>query len=78
MRDVAGLHFNIVLDERNLPPREMAQLYAAADVIMSLHRSEGFGLVIAEASRLPVRSDGGAGVLQARAGHRSVGGVSQP
>lgn len=49
LRRVAERHANIVLDERNLSAEEMAQLYASADVVMSLHRSEGFGLVIAEA-----------------------------
>lgn len=40
---------NVVLDERNLSPSALWDLYLAADVVLSLHRSEGFGLVIAEA-----------------------------
>ncbi len=40
---------NVVLDERNLSPSALWDLYTAADVVLSLHRSEGFGLVIAEA-----------------------------
>lgn len=40
---------NASLDERNLSPGEMQALFASADVVISLHRSEGFGLVVAEA-----------------------------
>ena len=40
---------NLEIDERNLSPQEMSNLYDRADVVLSLHRSEGFGLVVAEA-----------------------------
>lgn len=35
--------------DRSLPPAEQKALIAAADIVISLHRSEGFGLVLAEA-----------------------------
>ena len=40
---------NIRLDTRTLPRAELHALMAAADIILSPHRSEGFGLVPAEA-----------------------------
>ncbi len=40
---------NITLLERTMTPSELDRLYAEADVVLSLHRSEGFGLIIAEA-----------------------------
>ena len=40
---------NITLLTAALTADEMGQLYAKADCILSLHRAEGFGLVIAEA-----------------------------
>lgn len=42
---------HIALDERVLTATELWQLYASTDVVLSLHRSEGFGLVVAEAMR---------------------------
>ena len=42
-------HSNIVLDQRNLSRREFRALISAADVLLSLHRSEGYGLILAEA-----------------------------
>jgi glycosyltransferase involved in cell wall biosynthesis len=45
---VAGAR-NIVLVDRTLQPAEISQLYREADCVLSLHRSEGFGLVVAEA-----------------------------
>lgn len=40
---------NIVLEERVTDPGALDALYAQADVVLSLHRSEGFGLTLAEA-----------------------------
>ena len=42
-------HPNIRLDTRTLPRPELHALMAAADIVLSPHRSEGFGLVPAEA-----------------------------
>jgi glycosyltransferase involved in cell wall biosynthesis len=43
---------NIRLDTRVLPPDDRHALTACADIILSLHRGEGFGLVLAEAMLL--------------------------
>jgi glycosyltransferase involved in cell wall biosynthesis len=43
---------NIRLETRTLPTGESNALTAAADIVLSLHRSEGFGLVLAEAMLL--------------------------
>ena len=40
---------NIVLIDRVMSGRELSALYEDSDVVVSLHRSEGFGLTIAEA-----------------------------
>lgn len=40
---------NITLIDRVMSFREIDALYAGSDVVVSLHRSEGFGLAIAEA-----------------------------
>ena len=48
---VAGAN-NIRLIEGMLPEADMAGLTAAADIVISLHRSEGFGLVPAQAMAL--------------------------
>jgi glycosyltransferase involved in cell wall biosynthesis len=40
---------NIILITKKLAFSEMEDLYLESDVLLSLHRSEGFGLVIAEA-----------------------------
>ena len=40
---------NIVLSEKVMDPVDLDALYGEADAVVSLHRSEGFGLVIAEA-----------------------------
>ena len=47
---------NITLLEEIMSAPELAELYAKAHVLLSLHRSEGFGLAIAEAmlAELPV------------------------
>lgn len=40
---------NVELEVKSLNADEMNNLYKAADVVLSLHRSEGFGMVIVEA-----------------------------
>jgi len=40
---------NIIFLDKPMSACELAQLYEQADVLLSLHRSEGFGLAIAEA-----------------------------
>ena len=50
---VAGLP-NVRLDTRTLPAADSHALMAACDIVLSLHRSEGFGLVPAEAMLLGV------------------------
>ena len=56
---------NIRLIEGMLPEADMAGLMAAADIVISLHRSEGFGLVPAQAMALgkPVVATGWSGNL---------------
>jgi len=56
---------NIYVINAVLSPADMAGLIAAADIVMSLHRAEGFGLVPAEAMRLgkPVIATGWSGNL---------------
>lgn len=56
---------NIRLVEGMLPEANMAGLIAAADIVISLHRSEGFGLVPAQAMALgkPVIATGWSGNL---------------
>lgn len=43
---------NIRLETRTLPTEDNHALIACADIVLSLHRSEGFGLVLAEAMLL--------------------------
>jgi glycosyltransferase involved in cell wall biosynthesis len=43
---------NIRLETRILPPDDSHALTACVDIVLSLHRSEGFGLVLAEAMLL--------------------------
>jgi glycosyltransferase involved in cell wall biosynthesis len=45
---------NIRIDTRTLPAADNYALMAACDIVLSLHRSEGFGLVPAEAMLLGV------------------------
>ena len=54
---------NIRLETRTLPSSDMHALMAACDIVLSLHRSEGFGLVPAEAMLLgkPVIATGWSG-----------------
>ncbi|HXZ22370.1 MAG TPA: glycosyltransferase, partial [Pseudolabrys sp.] len=56
---------NIRLIEGALPQSDMSGLMAAADIVISLHRSEGFGLVLAQAMALgkPVVATGWSGNL---------------
>jgi len=50
----AAAHPNIRIDTRTLPAADNHALMAACDIVLSLHRSEGFGLVPAEAMLLGV------------------------
>ena len=50
----AAEHPNIRIDTRTLPGPDNHALMAACDIVLSLHRSEGFGLVPAEAMLLGV------------------------
>ena len=52
LREAAGGAANIRFETRTLPPADNAALLACADIVLSLHRSEGFGLVPAEAMLL--------------------------
>jgi glycosyltransferase involved in cell wall biosynthesis len=49
MRAAIGKADNIKVIDRIMPPCEVEALYSEADAVLSLHRSEGFGLIIAEA-----------------------------
>jgi glycosyltransferase involved in cell wall biosynthesis len=57
---------NIRIDTREMPGAERHALTAAADIVLSLHRSEGFGLVPAEAMLLgrPVVATGWSGNME--------------
>lgn len=61
---VAGAK-NIHLETRSLPRADNHALMACADIVLSLHRAEGFGLVLAEAMLLgkPVIATGWSGNL---------------
>jgi glycosyltransferase involved in cell wall biosynthesis len=48
----AGRHPDVSIHDGYLPPEKVTGLTAAADCYVSLHRSEGFGLTIAEALAL--------------------------
>jgi glycosyltransferase involved in cell wall biosynthesis len=54
---------NVRLETRTLPAADLHALMAACDIVLSLHRSEGFGLVPAEAMLLgkPVIATGWSG-----------------
>ena len=56
---------NIRLEERRFDEQERLDLIASADALLSLHRSEGFGLVMAEAmlAGVPVVATGWSGNL---------------
>jgi glycosyltransferase involved in cell wall biosynthesis len=49
LRAAIGEASNIRIEERRLGDEERLDLIASVDVLLSLHRSEGFGLVLAEA-----------------------------
>ncbi|MCQ8277760.1 glycosyltransferase family 4 protein [Acetobacteraceae bacterium KSS8] len=52
LRDAVGEARNIRLETRTLPAADMHALTRCSDMVLSLHRSEGFGLVPAEAMLL--------------------------
>jgi glycosyltransferase involved in cell wall biosynthesis len=54
---------NIRLETHTIPPEDRHALTACADIVLSLHRGEGFGLVLAEAMLLgkPVVATGWSG-----------------
>jgi glycosyltransferase involved in cell wall biosynthesis len=52
LREAASGARNIRFETRMLPPADNHALMACADIVLSLHRSEGFGLVMAEAMLL--------------------------
>jgi glycosyltransferase involved in cell wall biosynthesis len=52
LREAVGSSANIRLESRTLPAADSHALTACADIVLSLHRSEGFGLVPAEAMLL--------------------------
>jgi len=54
IRDAAAALPNVRLDTRTLPAPDLHALTLACDILLSLHRSEGFGLVPAEAMLLGV------------------------
>lgn len=72
LRDLERLRFaiaerdDIILREGYLPPEQTAALTASCDCYVSLHRSEGFGLTIAEAMAhgKPVIATGYSGNLE--------------
>jgi glycosyltransferase involved in cell wall biosynthesis len=63
LRDAVAEYRNIRLETRTFPAAESHALTACADIVLSLHRSEGFGLVPAEAMLLgrPVIATGWSG-----------------
>lgn len=65
LRDAIADAPNIRLETRTMPPADAFAMMAAADIVLSLHRSEGFGLVLAEAMLLgkPVVATGWSGNL---------------
>jgi glycosyltransferase involved in cell wall biosynthesis len=62
---VAGMP-NVTLIDRFLPAADLSALVSQCDVLLSLHRSEGLGLFLAEAMWLgrPIVATGWSGVLQ--------------
>ncbi len=63
LREAIGGSRNMRLDAVTLSPRRSQSLTASVDIVLSLHRSEGFGLVPAEAMMLgkPVIATGWSG-----------------
>lgn len=70
---IAGMG-NVRLIRETLPRDEVAALTASADVVLSLHRAEGFGLVLAEAMLLgvPVVATGWSGNIDFMTGDDSA------
>jgi glycosyltransferase involved in cell wall biosynthesis len=69
LREICGEAYgatNIELIDRVLSEEEMQQLFASADVLLSLHRAEGFGIPMAEAMAhgVPVIATGWSGNLE--------------
>lgn len=64
-RDVAGRR-NVSVIARDLTPGDMGGLVASADIVLSLHRAEGFGLSLAAAMAAgkPVIATGWSGNLE--------------
>lgn len=52
LRSLIGTRTNVFVIDQTLDRQDVASLIAASDCFVSLHRSEGFGLVIAEAMAL--------------------------
>jgi len=52
LKRVAALDPRIHVVEANLERRQLSALYGSCDVLLALHRAEGFGRVIAEALQL--------------------------
>jgi glycosyltransferase involved in cell wall biosynthesis len=63
LHEAIGGVSNIVIDERKFTREDNLAFIMAADIVLSLHRSEGFGLVMAEAMLLgrPVVATGWSG-----------------
>lgn len=61
--DAAAAHGNVVVLDRDLPPADLWALLAASDVLISLHRAEGFAFAVAEAMAIgrPVVATGWSG-----------------
>lgn len=49
LASLASARADIEVIDRHLPSDELAHLFACSDVLLSLHRAEGFGLPLAEA-----------------------------
>jgi glycosyltransferase involved in cell wall biosynthesis len=66
LRAAAANAGNVMILDRTLRPSEMSELYRESDCLVSLHRSEGFGLVVAEAMLhgLPVLSTDWSGTTE--------------
>ncbi|WP_241771258.1 glycosyltransferase, partial [Acidisphaera rubrifaciens] len=65
LRAAAAEAGNVVLETRTLPAADAHAMTRAADIVLSLHRAEGFGLIPAEAMLLgrPVVATGWSGNL---------------
>jgi len=74
IRDAVAGADNIRIHARTLPADDNAALFACADIVLSLHRSEGLGLVPAEAMLLgkPVIATGWSGNLDYMDSHAAA------